>query len=249
MVAGCLALAVALVAAPPSMAQVPEIVAHQGVLALSDGNLVHDENEPFALTFRVFDQATGGTALFTQSLPVVVRNGRYNVLLSGSGLAASFAGGAAWIEVEIESGPGVAAPVVLAPRQQVTSVPYALAAGLGDGPVGPTGPPGPAGPEGNAGPQGDPGPQGPRGPQGVQGVRGPKGQDGPDGADGQPAPTTKTVSYCWSDYQFAPSCTSVCGSAGDVVSSTSGTSCEALSDAGYCNYTSGTYRRCCVCRP
>jgi len=129
-----LALTVALLRAMPAYAAPPELLSYQGVLTLSDGTVVPDG--AYTLRFGVYDTATPeGRKAFEQSLDVQVRDGLYNVILSNQGgwsLATAFEGSPRYMEVAITSAPagsGLTPPITLAPRQQVASVPYALAAG------------------------------------------------------------------------------------------------------------------------
>jgi len=76
----------------------------------------------FSMTFRLFDVATGGTALGEQAVnPVVVTEGLFTVLLNGNGelSADAFNGAERWLEIQVEG-------ATLVPRQPITAAPYAL---------------------------------------------------------------------------------------------------------------------------
>lgn len=235
--------------ASTAAAQAPPVVSYQGVLALEDGRVV-DDPEPFGLRLRVYDAPAGGTFGFEQTLQVVVRDGLYNVMLSGPGIAQVFAGGARYMEVAIVSGPGITQPVVLTPRQVVASAPYALVAGSGG--AGPAGPPGSQGPQGSDGPKG---PQGPRGPQGLpggMGSQGPQGAQGASGADGAPGPAVRSIAVCQFDYDGSAcsSCSTICGSASRVLAGYTGLGfCKVVAEAGSCEVGGHECGACCVCTP
>lgn len=107
-----------------SAAAVPETMSYQGVLRDAVGNVVPDG--AYGLTFRVYNVATGGTALWTEAQTVAVEDGIFNVILgSVSPLALPF-DTQYWLGVQIASDPE------LAPRTQLTSSPYAMRAQYAD---------------------------------------------------------------------------------------------------------------------
>jgi len=65
--------------APWGLSQVPKTISYQGVLTDASGTVVPDGN--YNLTFRLYDVATGGTALWAEGQLVAVRNGVFNVIL------------------------------------------------------------------------------------------------------------------------------------------------------------------------
>jgi hypothetical protein len=173
-------------AAPVSAQSVGSSFTYQGELR-QGGQPV---NGPVQMRFRLFSALTGGSqigaTLQIQSLPVV--EGRLAIDLD-FGISA-FAGQERWLEIEV-------AGAVLAPRQPLHPVPYALFALSGNqgpqgpqgvqgemGPMGPQGPQGVQGATGLMGPAGQQGPQGPQGPTGPQGPQGPQGATGPQGPAG-----------------------------------------------------------------
>jgi hypothetical protein len=152
--------------------------------------------------FRLYDSPFGGTQIgpMLQPPPVVLLNGRFTTTLDfGPGV---FTGEARWMEIETRAPAGGGVWTVLAPRQLITAVPYALFAlnnaGQGtQGPAGPQGPPGPQGPQGVAGPTGVTGPEGATGPAGPQGSPGPAGPQGPAGAAGSTGPQGPVGTSPW----------------------------------------------------
>jgi hypothetical protein len=96
------------------------------------GTLTNDQGQPldgtYALTFKVYAAATGGSALWTQNFAsVVVDDGLFNVVLGGSGLPAGlFNATDRWLAVTVGSG------AELTPRMRFTSVPWALRATVAD---------------------------------------------------------------------------------------------------------------------
>jgi len=123
----------ALVGGAPAAAGPPPTLSYQGVL--TDANGVVVPNGTYGLLFEVFQGSSGGTAVFSQALSVVVTDGLYNVLLSTHGvmpydLEAAFddANEGRYMQVTIQSSPdpGMPVPLELSPRQEIASVPYAL---------------------------------------------------------------------------------------------------------------------------
>lgn len=118
----------------------PGALSYQGVLTDGAGVVVRDGTH--GLAFQVLDQPTGGMLLFEQTLSVQVVDGLYNVILTSApgmpqrDLAAAFEEGGfdRYMQVTITSdGNGLLpVPLVLSPRQQIASVPYALVAGRAD---------------------------------------------------------------------------------------------------------------------
>jgi len=113
----------------PARVIAPELMSYQGVLVQNNGIAVPDG--VYDLRFRLFDQQTGSTHLFEQTLSAQVVHGLYNVILSSNG---SYDLGDVvtvnpqlFMEVTVmASPPAVPTNVTLLPRQQLASVPYAL---------------------------------------------------------------------------------------------------------------------------
>jgi hypothetical protein len=109
-------------------AQVPRTISFQGYLSDASGNPLIDGTHSFV--FTVFDQATGGTPLFTEAQSVVVVRGMFNAILGSStsgGIPQSVAADRPYfLDVAVDGGAS------LAPRTPMTSVPYALRAAITD---------------------------------------------------------------------------------------------------------------------
>lgn len=115
-------IAVLLVLSCTAHAQVPRHISYQGVLADAQGNLVPDGNHELSLT--LFDAATNGNALFTETQTVPVVNGIFNVIIgSVTVLPPSLSFDRAYFLGVRVNGGGE-----LSPRTPLTAVPYALRA-------------------------------------------------------------------------------------------------------------------------
>src|SRR4030066_778057 len=58
---------------------IPKLISYQGVLKDASGNIVTGD---FAMTFKIYNDPTGGSALWTEIQPAVaVANGLFNVQL------------------------------------------------------------------------------------------------------------------------------------------------------------------------
>ncbi len=200
------ALLAASMFAPVVSAATPDLLFFQARLKNSAG--VPLNGNGISLKIAIYDAASGGNLLWTETQSVTALSGVVNTFLgSVTPLPGNlFDGGARYLGITVGADPE------MSPRQLVASVPFALRAGdvTGDihpasvsingslvidqfgnwvgsptGLQGPQGPAGPAGSTGAQGAQGDPGPAGPAGPQGVQGDPGPAG---PSGAQGDPGP-------------------------------------------------------------
>jgi hypothetical protein len=102
----------------------PETMSYQGVL--NDGAGVPVADGTYSLTFKIYDQATGGTALWTETQSVLVEGGIFNVILgSVTALAVPF-DDPYWL------GTSVAGDPELTPRVELASAPYAFRALHGD---------------------------------------------------------------------------------------------------------------------
>lgn len=195
-----------LVAATASSA-VPSVLTEQGRLLDSTGN---PATGSVSITFTVYDAATGGASLWTETQNVTLDSGYFSARLGETTAigATVFNGSTRYLGVKVGSDPE------MTPRQTLVSVPYALMANnaVGDitptsitvngtqivnssgnwvgpttgmqGATGPTGPTGPAGAQGPAGPTGPTGPAGAQGAQGAQGIQGVAGPTGPTGPTG-----------------------------------------------------------------
>ena len=152
------------------------------------------------MVFAIYDAASGGAALWTESHQVDLDDGYFVVALGETTALPVFDGSKVFLGIKVAADPE------MTPREELVSVPYAIVAGdvvgdihpgtvsvggamvidndghwVGDptgligpqGPIGPAGPLGPIGPAGPAGPQGGIGPIGPMGPVGPVGPVGP----------------------------------------------------------------------------
>lgn len=130
-----LLLALFVLTAAALQAQAPATISYQGVLE-SGGTPV---NDPAAsLTFRLFDDATAGNLLWTEThIAVAVEDGLFAVTLGSVTPLTSYEFGTPlWLEIE-EGASGT----VLTPRTALTAAPYALGLVLPqvhDAPVGGT---------------------------------------------------------------------------------------------------------------
>lgn len=111
-----------------ALGQVPSVVGYQGRLLKTDGS---PEAGVVAMTFALFDAASGGTAVGCDAQQVALTDGNYSVLLGGIGgctfgppaIAPSLFDGR---NLYLELGVG---GTTLTPRQRVASVPYAIRSG------------------------------------------------------------------------------------------------------------------------
>ena len=59
--------------------QIPQTLSYQGVLTDANGTLVPDGK--YTLTFKLFDAAAGGMAIWSENQEVFIQNGLFNVAL------------------------------------------------------------------------------------------------------------------------------------------------------------------------
>lgn len=123
--------------------QVPELINYQGKLTDAGGTpLAGEAGGTFRLRFEIFPQAAGGAAVWAEERDVVVIGGIFNVALGGAGgavvgevssdLGAAFDAPQRFLQTTIVSGPTIAVPQTLAPRQQLASTPFAVVAQTAD---------------------------------------------------------------------------------------------------------------------
>lgn len=62
-----------------SRAQIPHQIAYQGILTNADGTLLTDGNH--TLTLNIYTDATGGSAIYTETQNVVIVKGLFNVMI------------------------------------------------------------------------------------------------------------------------------------------------------------------------
>jgi hypothetical protein len=110
----------------PAIAQIPRTISFQGVLADAAGTLIPDG--PQDLTISIYDVATGGTPLFSETQRVTVVRGVFNAIIGATdpaGIPAAIA-----FDMPYYLGVRVGSGTELAPRTPFTSVPYALNAAM-----------------------------------------------------------------------------------------------------------------------
>ena len=121
----CRLLLISLLLTSLSYAAVPRLIRYQG--ALVDSEKLPLADATYTITFRLYNAATEGTALWEESHAgpnaVPVTNGTFTVLL---GSITAFDQVAfdqpLWLTIQLEGEPE------MSPRQQLTSVPFALTA-------------------------------------------------------------------------------------------------------------------------
>jgi len=108
------------IVAAPAAAQVPPLVGFQGRLLRADGTAA---SGTAGVAFSVFDAATGGSPLWTETQTLGLSDGYYSTLLGlvNAVPAGLFDGASRWLEIAVGG-------EVLAPRQRVGAAPFALAA-------------------------------------------------------------------------------------------------------------------------
>ena len=109
----------AVLPASAALAVVPSTMSYQGVLTDVSGNLVPNGN--YNLTFRIYDVAVGGVALYTEAHAAVpVQKGGFSVLIGSSTPIALPFDQPYWLGIQ------VAADAELAPRIPLAASPYGL---------------------------------------------------------------------------------------------------------------------------
>ena len=111
--------------APASQVGASSTVNFQGILRDAAGDPI---NGLVIATFRLYDMAVGGVPLWEEAQSVIAENGLFSVLLGSITLLgpATFAGGERWLGIQASADPE------MAPRQPITSVPYAFVASTAD---------------------------------------------------------------------------------------------------------------------
>jgi len=107
-----------------AFAAVPQTMNYQGYLTNQSGVPL---NAPVSVTFALYDVATGGTALWTETQgSVTVSNGIFNVVLgNGTPMTIPF-------DAQYWLGVKVGGDAEMTPRRQLTSVGYAFRASVAD---------------------------------------------------------------------------------------------------------------------
>jgi hypothetical protein len=114
---------IAIVAMPASAVSPgppPALINYQGYLTDDSGNPI---NDTLSMTFSIYDAASDGTQLWTETQSVTVTNGLFNVLLgSVNPIEPGDLTGVSYLGITVGSDPE------MTPRQQLVSVAYALRA-------------------------------------------------------------------------------------------------------------------------
>ncbi len=101
-------------------ADVPKLISYQGVLTDEQGLPVHDGTHD--MSFAIYAEATGGTALWSVNRPVTTWNGVFEMLL-GDGLPLTVPfDRPCWLETSSFAG-------TFSPRTELVASPYSLRAG------------------------------------------------------------------------------------------------------------------------
>jgi len=117
-------IAIVLMLVLPALAAVPETMSYQGVLKDAGGTPVPDAT--YTVTFRLYDVATGGTELWTETQSLATSGGLFDAILGSVAPLTLTFDEPYWLGIQIESDPE------LDPRTELASAPYALRAKLGD---------------------------------------------------------------------------------------------------------------------
>jgi hypothetical protein len=109
----------------PCLAAVPGQMNYQGILKDGSGNLLTGS---YAMVFTIYDSASGGTSLWTETQTVSVEAGLYNIQLGSSTALSSsvFNGSTRYLGVKVGS------DSEMTPRVVLVSVPYAFRASIAD---------------------------------------------------------------------------------------------------------------------
>ncbi|HVZ37562.1 MAG TPA: hypothetical protein VG963_34310, partial [Polyangiaceae bacterium] len=110
-----------LMSARASAATVPQVLTEQGRLVSSGGRTV---DGTLSFRFALYDAATGGTALWTETQMVTLSDGVFAAQLGSVNPIpiTVFDGNSRYLGVTVDT------DAEMTPRQQVTTVPYALVA-------------------------------------------------------------------------------------------------------------------------
>jgi hypothetical protein len=112
-------LMIMLIACSPLLhGQIPETMSYQGALTDAGGNPVPDGN--VSLTFRLYDVASGGTALWEETQEVAVSSGIFNAVLGSSTPLNLPFDKPYWLGITVEQG------MELASRVPLSASPYSM---------------------------------------------------------------------------------------------------------------------------
>lgn len=116
-----LAIALLLMSVCIINAQVPQLINYQGVLSDATGNKINGSR---SIQFSIYNSATGGTAIWTETQTVVVTDGLFSVLLGSVTLIpyAVFNGSDKYLSLKVGTDPE------MIPRKRLVSVGYSFRA-------------------------------------------------------------------------------------------------------------------------
>ena len=103
-----------------AFAQIPQTMSYQGVLTGADGNPVADGS--VSLTFKLYANATGGTALWEETQQVTTANGLFNAILGSVNPLNLPFDKPYWLGITVGQGSE------MTPRIALTASPYSIAA-------------------------------------------------------------------------------------------------------------------------
>ncbi|MGB6650497.1 MAG: hypothetical protein WBG01_18385 [Bacteroidota bacterium] len=104
-----------------ALAEVPKTISYQGVLGDGSGNPSTDTSA--ALTFRLYDTGSGGTAIWEETQSVLFSNGLFTAILGSTAPLGLPFDSQYWLGISVNGGSE------LSPRTPLTSSPYSLKAG------------------------------------------------------------------------------------------------------------------------
>jgi microcystin-dependent protein len=112
------------VVSPALHAQAPSNMTYQGLLTTSSGVPLQDGS--YVLRFDLFSTSNGGISLWSEvHSAVAIQRGVFAVVLGATTPFYAGNSDSAFIEVTVQSGPGISSPYVFFPRTVLTSVPFA----------------------------------------------------------------------------------------------------------------------------
>ncbi|HXG00218.1 MAG TPA: hypothetical protein VNL69_05495, partial [Bacteroidota bacterium] len=100
-----------IIMARPAQAQVPQVLSFQGALIDTMG-IARPDGE-YRLTFRLYSDSIGGTALWTQERVVAVRRGLFSTQLGGTPGFSGLFTAPRWLGVQVENEPEIARRILL----------------------------------------------------------------------------------------------------------------------------------------
>ncbi len=111
-------LAIVMMAAVPASAQIPRLINYQGVLTDDMGVVVSDGS--YSMTFRLYEEPSGGTQLWEETIDVNVSKGIFNTTLGHDVVITEFFDKPLYLSIEIDGGGE------LSPRRIFTANAYAF---------------------------------------------------------------------------------------------------------------------------